>query len=95
MGSLGFKLGKFFIKSALQGSLRQYTVRAGRGRKKAAIIFQSSQWWPWRGDGEKETFKRCSGGRMESWVTDGMWGLEREATQVMPGFRAWVMGGCW
>lgn len=31
------------------------------------------------GDREKETFKRCSGSRMEGWVIDGMRGLEREA----------------
>lgn len=32
------------------------------------------------GDGEKETIKRCSGsgGRLEGWVTDVMWSLERE-----------------
>lgn len=80
IGSLGFRLGDFVVISALC-KRHSGTVCVYEGRQEAGAISSpvdgSLGQSEGSGDGEKETFKRCSGGRIQSLVIEGMWSLER------------------
>lgn len=71
MGSLGFKLGNSVAISVL---CKGHSGSAWRGAGRGSYHFPAKVTVACaRVEAvEMETFKRCSGGKMDGWVTDGM-----------------------